>query len=687
MTNLREPANRLDLDEIRLLRQRARSVSRTAVSDLQPFLRENDTFKRLPLHRGARAVDIATTCTALMCIASLPPHDRTDIHAVEVVRNSLDEIFKRKLWKSSNLEDGNPFTTLIVLRTVGTVLAAGLISQKEVADLRRRDQSPGELAAGILASAPESLRLGDYPPTAAFAYWLADAVDLLEAQAPDEHWQQLADWATLEFHAQLGRVATGHDATKDPVAMVMAAALCRRLRSLSMDLNRDIPESIASGLPSDYELHQSMQLLFAEQLTSGIWPRYFPLFHYPDAGENHLFAFEYLEALLHEFGQIEKPAVLRGLARAVDWCIQNRLRYSSDGTVYCGWNSGGQIHTLRGGQPESWATATVHIYLSMLERFLSAACSSRVLEQYHATYGERGPLWDDLVDSEVELVGEPATSAKRILEKEMIEPIRTTGGTQLPRRKSALLFGPPGTSKTTIVRALAVKIGWPFVLVNPSAFLSDGLWNIYGRADDVFGDLVDLDRAVVLFDEMDGLVQSRDESTDGGRLDAAGQFLTTSMLPKLAMLNDVGRILFFMATNHRSSFDTAILRPGRFDLLICMGPPSWARKLDRLELFWASGKPNPVDLAKAQEKLRAKFYDGHELVKHLDHFTFEEFRAMLEHLVERQQKPLSEILTTDRGLQKFETTARQWSEVYIILRESNRELEEYKKDKTESRRQ
>ena len=81
-------------------------------------------------------------------------------------------------------------------------------------------------------------------------------------------------------------------------------------------------------------------------------------------------------------------------------------------------------------------------------------------------------------------------------------------------QRSALLFGPPGTAKTTIVRELARSVGWPCVEIRPSNFLKDGLEHIYESADEIFVDLMDLSRAVIFFDEMDALVQSRTAPLD-----------------------------------------------------------------------------------------------------------------------------------------------------------------------------
>ena len=64
------------------------------------------------------------------------------------------------------------------------------------------------------------------------------------------------------------------------------------------------------------------------------------------------------------------------------------------------------------------------------------------------------------------------------------------------------------------MRAIAKKVGWPLVELNPSDFLKEGLENIYSQANDIFKDLKDLSRTVVFFDEMDALAQRKERAVD-----------------------------------------------------------------------------------------------------------------------------------------------------------------------------
>src|SRR5262249_42113722 len=201
--------------------------------------------------------------------------------------------------------------------------------------------------------------------------------------------------------------------------------------------------------------------------------------------------------------------------------------------TYTGWNSGGQITTLSEGKPESWATAVVHMFLCKLRSALSLLIRNHTLIKYgsglHDFIKKDQKDWDNYIDSPLTLRGSE-TTVKKVIQDEIINHIEGQGidvphGRKMHHRRSALLFGPPGTSKSSLVKAIAKKIGWPLVELNPSDFLKEGLENIYSQANDIFKDLKDLSHTVVFFDEMDALAQKREEGIDVTR-----QFLTTSML-------------------------------------------------------------------------------------------------------------------------------------------------------------
>jgi DNA polymerase III delta prime subunit len=165
--------------------------------------------------------------------------------------------------------------------------------------------------------------------------------------------------------------------------------------------------------------------------------------------------------------------------------------------------------------------------------------------------------------------------------------------------RSALLFGPPGTGKTTLVEALAGALGWDYLEILPSTFLTDGLDNVAARADKIFSQLMELNRCVILFDEFDELIRDRGDVFS----DPFGRFLTTTMLPKLAKLWAQRRVLFFASTNWITKADPAIRRSQRFDAVLFVAPPSIERKRAALKPLLVKGDYAKVTGAKVAEAL------------------------------------------------------------------------------------
>ncbi len=91
---------------------------------------------------------------------------------------------------------------------------------------------------------------------------------------------------------------------------------------------------------------------------------------------------------------------------------------------------------------------------------------------------DEGP-WGRLMDAELRLGGE-RTTLKAVVETHIIapllwqrtgDPLREEGvGQAGAARYSMILYGPPGTAKTTICAALARRLGWAFVTVAPLSF-------------------------------------------------------------------------------------------------------------------------------------------------------------------------------------------------------------------------
>jgi SpoVK/Ycf46/Vps4 family AAA+-type ATPase len=321
------------------------------------------------------------------------------------------------------------------------------------------------------------------------------------------------------------------------------------------------------------------------------------------------------------------------------------------------------------------------MFLTELDTVISRRIQQLILNKYTEVRTMPVPdreNWNKIADADVECHGTARKTVKGVLEEEFLDPLSGLSADSrraIDGRRSALLFGPPGTAKTTIVRELARAIGWPCVEIRPSHFLKASLEHIYESADEIFIDLVDLSRTVIFFDEMDALVQSRTAP-----LDVTRQFLTTSMLPKLAELHDQGRVVFFVATNYRATFDQAVIRPGRFDLLLFVGPPSCEEKLRCLQAMvkgnsLAKDVP-PAEIKAAVEVMRTQLGSwiiANKLLDQVQLFTFGEMKSLVEQLLKLTKETSLSAAAAKLDEAAFVAAVKDWSTNYIILREPSEE--------------
>jgi SpoVK/Ycf46/Vps4 family AAA+-type ATPase len=186
--------------------------------------------------------------------------------------------------------------------------------------------------------------------------------------------------------------------------------------------------------------------------------------------------------------------------------------------------------------------------------------------------GMRTENWDRLLDSDLGSPDEEGVrTLKSVLEERVITPFSSSmDNPSYGAAYSAVLFGPPGTAKTTICEALAERMGFDFCVIDTASFLADGLSNVAARIRYVFRRLMALNSSIILFDEIEEFALDRE--TPGISMES--RMLTTAMLTAINDLRSTKQSIFFIATNRLRAFDSAITRRGRFDMQLFVGTPN-----------------------------------------------------------------------------------------------------------------
>ncbi|MGW1109223.1 ATP-binding protein [Streptomyces sp. NPDC002540] len=177
--------------------------------------------------------------------------------------------------------------------------------------------------------------------------------------------------------------------------------------------------------------------------------------------------------------------------------------------------------------------------------------------------------------------------------------------------KAVILFGPPGTGKTSFAKAVASRLAWPFVELFPSRLTEGAVGGLAASLRDTFADLAVLESVLLFIDEVEEIAGVR----SGPAVDP-GHGVTNELLKLIPGFRDQDDRLLICATNSVRSLDPAFLRPGRFDYVIPVGPPDpkaraaiWQRYLGPAaddinvhQLVLASEMFTPADIEFAARK-------------------------------------------------------------------------------------
>jgi transitional endoplasmic reticulum ATPase len=174
--------------------------------------------------------------------------------------------------------------------------------------------------------------------------------------------------------------------------------------------------------------------------------------------------------------------------------------------------------------------------------------------------------------------------------------------------RGALLYGPPGTGKTLLAKALATESNANIIVVRGPEVLSKWVGESEKAIREIFRKAKTSSPCIVVFDELDSLARPRAHDDDIlGNERVLSQILTE--------MDDAGSagVVVVGITNRPDLIDTSLLRPGRLDMIVYVGPPD---EKARLEILRITAHPMPlapdVDLESIAQS--TKNFSGADLV-------------------------------------------------------------------------
>jgi transitional endoplasmic reticulum ATPase len=175
--------------------------------------------------------------------------------------------------------------------------------------------------------------------------------------------------------------------------------------------------------------------------------------------------------------------------------------------------------------------------------------------------------------------------------------------------KGFLLYGPPGTGKTLLAKAAARESQANFISMKSSDLLSKWYGESEQQLSRLFARARQVAPTVIFIDELDSLVPAR-----GGGLGEpqVTERVVNTILAEMDGLEELQGVVLIGATNRPNLIDPALLRPGRLDELIYVGPPDVAGRR-RILAIHAKRMPLGADVDLEDLARRTERFTGADL--------------------------------------------------------------------------
>ncbi len=135
--------------------------------------------------------------------------------------------------------------------------------------------------------------------------------------------------------------------------------------------------------------------------------------------------------------------------------------------------------------------------------------------------------------------------------------------------RGVLLSGSPGSGKTLIARALANQCEASFISIKGPELLSKWVGESEKGVREIFRHAKQAAPCIIFFDELDSMAPRRGGGNDGN----VGDRVIAQLLTEMDGIEGREGVIVLAATNRPELIDPALLRPGRFDLIVELPQP------------------------------------------------------------------------------------------------------------------
>ena len=154
--------------------------------------------------------------------------------------------------------------------------------------------------------------------------------------------------------------------------------------------------------------------------------------------------------------------------------------------------------------------------------------------------------------------------------------------------KGILLFGEPGTGKTLLAKAAANESGVNFISVKGSSLISKYIGDSEKAIREIFKIAKQAAPTILFLDEVDSIMPQRGLGSNDAHV---SERMISQFLVEMDGIDELKGVVVLAATNRIDLIDAALLRSGRFDLLLQLPKPD---EKTRKEIFEIHTRNKPL---------------------------------------------------------------------------------------------